>query len=394
MRKINRQDVLKMVLVLALIGGVGMSMAAIGRFTPTHAIVEPVYCGSCHPDQVRELNATTHLPHFTNAVYTNAEAALAGSSSEMTTAEAVSGGCMMCHNTWDNRDRMYVAGYTLVENMATGDYVLTMNDQTWKNDGTVTRYDVAVNVTNATTGLPEDQKIRLGTGASSIKVYAQDLGTGYAGSLTAGTQLILNTDYALDGTTGIKLTSTAANMTDLTASHGAIKITYKVSNPTVSYKQMWADLSAISPATGYFQDDTSGKPSCGNLEKGSCHIVQRSVGFAAANTMAETKSGLGSGNGVYFQHEMAYTSAEYAAKQVKLCAVCHSQKLPPMDADGNPMRQDRDTAQVFYGSSHGNLQTNTSIVSSDWAHKQVQCIRCHSHAGIGPEDGLTGVRSN
>jgi hypothetical protein len=384
MRKINRQDVLKIVLVLALVGGVGMSMAAVGRFTPTHAIVEPVYCGSCHPDQVIELNATTHLPHFSGAVYQQAEAMEAGGAATVTQAEAISGGCMMCHNTWNNREKIFVTGYNLTsQNNQTE---LSYNDITFTNTNASSQFDVAV--TSAS------QFIRLGTGVSGIKVSVQDPGTS---GVVAGTALKSPADYTAN-TTGITLVG-STNVTALNGT-GALKITYNVAGNATDFKTVWGDLSALSPTPGYFNDDKTGTASCGNPEKGLCHITEIAVGKNTMNTMLENQAGgtgvqLGSGNGIYFQHEMSYTSAEYAAKQVKLCGVCHVNKLPPMDANGEPIRQDVAGARLVRVSHGTNLidTQNLTLSSSEWAHRQVQCIRCHSHAGIGGEDAITGVRS-
>jgi len=383
MRKINRQDVLKIVLVLALVGGVGMSMAAVGRFTPTHAIVEPVYCGSCHPDQVIELNATTHLPHFSGAVYAQAEKMEAGGAATVTQAEAISGGCMMCHNTWANRDKIFVTGYNLTtEN---GSTKLAYNDITFTSTNASSRFDVAVTSTS--------QVIRLGTGVSGIKVTVQDPGTS---GVTAG-KALNSSDYTATAT-GITLSPS----TDVTALNGtgALKITYNVPGTATDFKTVWGDLSALSPRPGYFNDDMTGTASCGNPEKGLCHVTEIAVGKNTMNTMLENQAGgagvqKGSGNGIYFQHEMSYTSAEYAAKQVKLCGVCHVNKLPPMDANGEPIRQDVAGARLVRVDHGTNLidTQNLTQTSSEWAHRQVQCIRCHSHAGISDMNGITGVRS-
>lgn len=390
MRKINRQDVLKIVLVLALVGGVGMSMAAVGRFTPTHAIVEPVYCGSCHPDQVRELNATTHLPHFMGAIYEEAEAAAKPRTSSITLAESVSGGCMMCHNTWNNRDKIFVKGYEIVENVSgTGEYQLKLNDVGFGNENTNTLYDVAV-VVPAGSSI---QTIRLGSNVNNIKVTVQDPGTSTV--YKAGASVKQSGNYTLNGTTGIDLLISGPVIAELNATGGALKIVSNVNNgQTVDFKTLWGDLSAMSPTPGVFYNDQSGKNTCGNSEKGACHIVEVATGLNMVNKMAENKQGV-SGSGTYFQHDMAYTSAEYAAKQVKLCGACHINKLPPMDANGEPIRQDITDTPKVWRSSHGTIyETEITTISSDWAHKGVQCIRCHGHAGIGPSDGLTGVRSN
>lgn len=397
MRKINRTDVLKMVLVLAFVGAIGVSMGAIGRFTPTHAIAEPVFCGSCHPDQIRELNATTHLPHFSSAIYEGAEAIAAGNpAAEVTKAEAVSGGCMMCHNTWANKDKIFLQGYELVPDPngnLNGQYQVKINDINFKPTTDAVQYNIAVSLN----GSSNQQIIRLGTNVNTIKVYVQDPGASTL--LTAGQQLTVTTDYTLLGTTGVTLLGTSANITDINASNnaGSVRITYKVLNGvTESLKVVWGDMSAKSPAAGAFFNDVTGKDSCGNPEKAICHAAEVAIGKNVMNQMAENQVGasgaqLGSGSGIYYQHEMAYTSAEYAAKQVKFCGVCHVNKLPPMDADGEPIAQTLAAENVVYTKTGFNL-TNVTITPPDWAHRQVQCVRCHGHAGIGEE--LTGVKSD
>lgn len=402
MRKINRTDVLKLVLVLAFVAAIGTSVGAIGRFTPTHAIVEPVFCGSCHPDQIRELNATTHLPHFAGAIIEEAEAIEAGGTGVVTQAEAVSGACMMCHNTWANRDKIVVNGYNLLSDIDTGFGVqtkLTFNGNGvgfnprqsggTSNAKTATAYDVAVTSTT--------QKIRLGSSVSAITATVQDPGSS---GLAAGTKLNATVDYNLNGSVGIDLLN-STNVSVLNGT-GALKIVYTVSGEAKTYKEVWGALSALSPQPGAFWDDSAkastDTASCGNPEKGLCHIVEVAVGKSTKNQMQENNLGSGgsssgSGNGIYFQHEMAYTSAEYAAKQVKLCGVCHVNKLPPMTPEGEPIRQEIG-AEAVYRYSHSAVlinTTNDTIISPDWAHRQVQCIRCHSHAGIGGE--YAGVQS-
>jgi hypothetical protein len=400
--KYTKSTIAKILILFAILAGIGFASANIGRFTPTHAIVEPVYCGACHPDQIVELNATTHLPHFAGAIIEEAEAIEAGGAKTVTQAEAISGGCMMCHNTWNNRDKIILNGYsvTTANTVAGVQTKLSYNDIGFNPDPikgkAATQYDVAV--TSAS------QVIRLGSNVSGIKVFVQDPG---ASGLTAGVQLVLTSDYTVN-ITGVTLSGAGnASILNTTPSSAALKITYTVNNGAVTtYKGAWAELSALSPQAGAFYNDqgtdpATGTASCGNPEKGLCHAVEISVGKNTKNQMQENNLGAngassGSGNGIYFQHDMAYTSAEYAAKQVKLCGVCHVNKLPPMTADGEPIRQDVTGAAVIR-SSHGTEIINTTsgltITSPDWAHRQVQCIRCHSHAGIGGENSITGVRS-
>lgn len=380
----KRNIIAQILVLMVLIGGIGYATANIGRFTPTHAIVEPVYCGACHPDQVAELQATTHLPHFAGAVYEIAEEFGA----DVTQAEAVSGGCMMCHNTWVNREMIHVNGYELKENVSgTGNYQLVLNEISPKATTGGAKHGIAVKLTSGV------QTIRLGTNVSGIKVTVADPGTS---SLVSGDALVAGTDFNANASlTSVDLV-TSTNITDLNNNNGSVDITYTVNNGAqATLKDVWADMSALSPTPGVFYNDKEGRNTCGNSEKGLCHAVEDIVGQNLANKMAENNLKV-SGSGVFFQHDMAYTSAEYQAKQVKLCAVCHVNKLPPMDADGVPIRQDVSDIPQVVRVSHGAEVLNTTIttISADWAHKQVQCIRCHSHAGIGDEDAITGVRSN
>ncbi len=390
----DKRKIAKLTIALLIVASVGLAMASIGRFTPTHAIAEPVYCGACHTDQVAELNATTHLPHFSQAIYEVAEQVGAGGTTEMTTAEAVSGGCMMCHTTWNSRDLIYVNGYNLSTNVndsygnTTDNYRLTYNDIVTSRTNSSVQYDIFV-LTPGT-----DQFVRLGSNitptTSSAKVYVQDAGSS---GLTNGSQITASSNYTVNGT-GVTLLAAGSAITALNNT-GSVRITYKLNSTEIrSLKEMWGELSALSPTQGVFYDDKQGKDSCGNSEKGFCHAVEYTLGLNMNNKLPENKLGV-SGSGIFFQHDMAYTSAEYAAKQVKLCAVCHFNKLPPMTADGEPIRLNVTDINKVYRVSHGAVfETNITLISADWAHKQVQCIRCHSHAGIGPDDGLTGVRSN
>lgn len=331
----NRRKICFLLTILVILLGTELALAApdTGRFSPSHTIVKPVYCGTCHPEQVIELGKTTHLAEFSKAVYNTAKKTLSNDE-EFTEEQAIAGACMMCHGAWNNRDSIYIAGYDLSQ-QANKEYRLTYNDITSSREGIITMYDIPVNDLAAT---------RLGSNVIVLKVAVQ------SGDLPYDSVLINNMDYIINGTTGIDPLP-SNNISILKNSNGSIKITYKVVNQVTSYKQIWADLSAISPSTGYVYSDIEGKNTCGNLETGSCHFISSAVAYALAD------------NTPLFQHDMAYTSTEYTAKQVKLCGVCHTQKLPPMTADGEPI-----TAR------------------SEWAHSGVQCIRCHAHAGISNEN--------
>lgn len=373
----NRKLTIQLVLAIALIAAIATAAPYVGRFTPTHKIVEPVYCGACHPEQVEELSATTHLPHFAGAVYEEAEAIMAGGTAETTQAEAVAGGCMMCHNTWANRELFFVNGYSLTTDSTTGNTKVVFNDVTTTRTNKSILYDVAVNTASG------DQFQRLGTNITPGKtaIYVQDPGSS---GLIAGSKL--NNSEFTTNSTGATLLASAVNVTLLNGT-GTVRIEYQLNSTEVrSLTEMWGELSALSPTQGAFRNDQAAASgyTCGNPEKAMCHAIETAVGKGQANLMAE--NGLGArGSGVYFAHEMAYTSVEYSAKQVKLCAVCHVNKLPPMNSDGTPISQIGNTPPVIRV-SHGEEILNTTtmtVTSSDWAHKQIQCIRCHSHAGIG-----------
>ncbi|MCL7411831.1 MAG: cytochrome c family protein [Methanosarcinaceae archaeon] len=355
----------KILVVFLVIGSIGLASAAIGRFTPTHAIVEPVYCGACHPDQTAELAATTHLAHFAGAVI---EAAEEGGA-EITQAQAISGGCVMCHNTWANSEKIFVSGYNFTT-LPDGESKITMNAIVMKEKASSVVYIE-----------PEAGFARLGTNITGV----------------SADKLLYGTDYTTNET-GITLI-TGANLSAINDSGDLVKVSFKLlDNPTVTFKDVWGDLSGNSPNGGYLQDDISGKPSCGNPEKALCHVTELATGMAAVGGMSEGLNAKAR-SGTFFQHEMGYTSAEYAAKQVKLCGVCHVNKLPPMTSDGEPIRQDIAEDTVIIRNSHGGGElintTNGAItmISSDFAHKGVQCIRCHSHAGIGTVNEGTGVQS-
>lgn len=102
-----KRPILILVSIILIVGMAGVGAAAMpGRYVPTHKITEEVYCGSCHEAQVQELNETTHLAHFTGTLESR-------TGEELSSAGAVSGGCMMCHNNWDKRERLYVKNWTI-----------------------------------------------------------------------------------------------------------------------------------------------------------------------------------------------------------------------------------------------------------------------------------------
>lgn len=304
------------VAMIMMIAAVTSAVAGIGRFTPTHAIVEPVYCGACHPEQVEELGSTTHLAHFAQAV---GEAAHENGKT-ITQAQAIASGCMMCHNYWGNRETFGVKNLTIDPDNSL---------VTWE----------------------------------SIKRS----GTGYSAENTVLFWKNASSEYSSGGATYTRMDEVWGRLSDTSPNNGVAFRLFNGSNTS----------QALA--------------SCGNIEKGLCHAAESATGLSAAGGKGETILTGFSGNTNFYQHEMSYTTADYVGKQVKYCGVCHVNKLPPMYTNG--------TAQPALGgsvslvrSSHGTTYYfNASWQSPEFAHKNVQCIRCHSHAGI--NNIGTGVES-
>ncbi|VVB92530.1 Uncharacterised protein [uncultured archaeon] len=330
---------------------VALALMGIGTFTPVHTIVEPVHCAECHPEQAAEMNATTHLAHFSHDIYEIAEKISAPNTTGLTKEEADSYGCMMCHNTWYIREKVYVNGYNLLQNVSGDDnHRLTFNDIVISRTNISTQYDLPVTANSFST-----QFIRLGTATTNPTITVQNPGTS---GLASGMKLISDTDYTTNST-GIILDGSADQVSALYNGNGSLKITYSLtSNDVRSFKEMWGELSALSPAQGVFYDDKIGRDTCGKSEMGLCHAASTALGMNMAVS------------GVYFTHDIAPTSTEYTPKQVKMCAVCHFNILPPMTAEGELIPSNIS-------------QIDNIKISPIWAHTQIQCIMCHSHAGIG-----------
>ncbi len=366
MRKIDRTDVIKIMLVLALVAGTGLAVASVGRFEPTHMITKDVYCGSCHPEEIQELSATTHLIHFASGI--NGSVYLAsGNKTTITSAEAISDGCEMCHSYWDNLPNYGVANLSINQSK---ENVLLLTDiygNTVSPSGLATTYWYNINISS----------VQPWGGGISAYAYTDSKGTNWT-----------RVDY------------------------------------------LWSALSSISPMPGYFYDsnstsyvagDTSmnapGTHSCGtSTERGMCHIASTAVTQMELGQLmgynATAGSGLASETSALFRHEMAYTTDQYAAKPVKMCGVCHVDKLPPMTWGGEPWSQgviqaasaNNGSAPFINGTNNPydpfgfqpaydstgfiNLDNGTktdmavTYKTPDWAHANVACIRCHEHAGI------------
>ena len=372
---------LKAMVAVAIISAVFLVAPTIGRFTPTHFIIQDVYCGSCHPEQVSELGSSgAHLAHFAsqvNSTYTT----LTNGTSSLSAAMAITDGCTMCHNYWDNMEWFGVNNFNLSPVMFTNPAPIT---------------DIYGN---------------------AISPYGLSSTTGFVFSI-GGPKNSANAGLA---NTGVEPWDAGLGVYQYTNATGVTKT-------RVDY--IWSALSAISPGPAFFNStggNASAQGGCGTAEKGLCHIAQNSVAIAefgarpefpnnGSNGTAPIKT---SGSGVFFRHEMAFTTAQYAAKPVKLCGACHVFKLPPMVWGGEPWSAkvvqlaslnngtildngrlpqtmpNGDPGDPFgftplypvAGSINisytGHNQTfNIAYKAPDWAHANVPCIRCHTHAGV------------
>ncbi len=331
-----------------------IASASQGRFNPSHEIVESVYCGSCHPEEVEELNATTHLAYFSRELK---EKALA-SGREITEAQAISGACMMCHGYWENMKFFGVTNFSIVEN------------KTVKPDASS---DVYGNIVSPY-GLAS-------TGLWVMGIWKQPAGA--------------------EETEGVEPWQGGIGSYDYIDMNG-------IRHSRLDY--VWSALSALSPGPATFEiRNGTGEvgSSCGNAEKGLCHAAFQAVGMALVND-----------NNTFFVHEIPYTTAQYAAEPVKLCGACHVFELPPMTWGGEPWSQGVIEAASLNGGAapiaanainnnpddpfgfkpnydmtgfvkltnkddSGSTQySDITYKTPDWAHQNVPCIGCHAHAGI------------
>jgi len=405
MRKINKLDVLRLVLVLALVAGIGLAFGSVGRFVPTHKIVQSVYCGSCHPEEVQELSATTHLGKFSEEIHSMTMSADNGKGgnatpSAYTNARVISGACMMCHNYWENFKWYGVKNFAL------------------------TPYDSDIPSIGA---LPQGTDIYGNPvspyGLGSTQQWAMNIsgikGTGNGSGIYKGTATLSAEPWKL-GLDNYSYTDASGNHTRL--------------------DYVWSRLSSVSPGPVGFQlyDPISGNSSScggGTVEHRMCHIAASAVALAFTDQKYEVSdypdsnstttgskgqfAGKG-GKGIFFTHEMAFTTAQYAAKPVKICGACHVMKLPPMQWGGEPwavvdVNSANDNGGVVQdvtdpfgfrptynnlvgtagdgmvkeeltsestGKTPGTTNLPVAFRTPDWAHSNVPCIRCHAHAGV------------
>lgn len=386
---------LKALVAIAVISAILFAAPTIGRFVPTHKIVEPVFCVSCHPEEGAELTATTHLPHFTKAVQDiTTEFGTIAKPSTISEAEAITGGCTMCHNYWENFKWFGVTNHAIVDVEIDNPDPVT---DIYGND--VSPYGLAST---------ESFSWRIQEQPDATK-WGPDKITGGVEPWAAGIDTYQYTD--VNGVTHTRL------------------------------DYVWSELSSLSPGPVVFEvleEDGTVAEGCGTAEKGLCHAAEQAVALAAVNKKLEfpdqknvgngidgdvfavgadadgdgvVEAGEGpSGNGVFFTHEMAYTTAQYAAKPVKLCGACHVFKLPPMTWGGEPwagadIRDWSDNSALdgsvpstdpfgftptydqsgFVSFVRSGKTFDVMYRTPDWAHQIVPCMRCHVHAGINGE---------
>lgn len=398
---------LKAMVALAIFASIFLVAPTIGRFTPTHLIIQEVYCGSCHPEQVSELGSSgAHLAHFASQV--NSTYTTLTNGTTLPQALAISDGCTMCHNYWDNMEWFGVNNFSVVQ--------------------TETTFPTAVTDIYGNKVSPY--------GLSSTVAFNFSIG-GKKGTPSSGL-----------ANTGVEPWAAGLGVYQYTNDTGVVK-------SRLDY--VWSNLSSISPGPAFFSSSGGTQSgSCGTAEKGLCHIAASSVAESEFGARPEypnqadngtnvnggtgtiTGQGATHGSGVFFRHEMAFTTAQYAAKPVKLCGACHVFKLPPMSWGGEPwsaavitaasndptfivnsqngtlpildattLQNARSGASNDYGQwvslsgdpfgftplyptvggvflTGGTAAKNFTVLykTPDWAHANVPCIRCHAHAGV------------
>lgn len=365
---------LKALVAIAVIAAILFAAPSIGRFVPTHKIVQPVYCGSCHPEQVEELNETTHLAGFALDI----EEAIEARGETIEAARAISGGCTMCHNYWDNFKWWGVKNFAV--------------DTVEIDDPSITE-----------TGIQMPTDIY----GNAVSPY----GLGSTESYVMNISITRNASLWYEATEPWTAGLDVYQFTDAGGKH--TRLDY-----------VWSKLSSLSPGpVGVRYVGAAGfAKSCGTAEKGLCHSAVDAVALSSLDKKKEfpewpnASNKTFTGAGTFFQHEMAFTTAQYAAKPVKICGACHVFKLPPMKWGGEPWAIDDvytfsqnyaaagghqaapgslDPTDPFgFRPTYNDLTGEASVFDDhgkwfdvkfrtpDWAHANVPCIRCHVHAGI------------
>lgn len=370
---------LKALVAIAVIAAILLVAPSIGRFVPTHKIEQPVYCGSCHPEQVAELAETTHLGDFARDVSDAARP------TQLTAADAISKGCQMCHNYWENFKWFGVRNF-VIDNVEIDEPNGYYIDQL---EGVNKPTDIYGN---------------------AVSPYGLGSTQSYVGNVTA-----VSTNWYHDAQRSVEPWTAGLDVYQWTNSTTGTKYT------RLDY--VWSQLSALSPGPVAWRIMNITNPAavngCGTAEKGLCHAAVGAV-TASKREFPEFPAGSNNtlgGSGVFFTHEMAFTTAQYAAKPVKICGACHVFKLPPMRWGGEPWAEvdvrsasenngevefDQTTDPFGFAPRYNDLvgeglveahRTKTGPTGSqevfrvafrtpDWAHSNVPCIRCHAHAGI------------
>lgn len=453
MRKINRQDVARTVMVLLLVAGVALAADSVGRFSPSHKIVQPVYCAQCHPEQFEELTETTHLAGFVNNLKRATDVANPGLEEPIKNETLISAACTMCHNNWDNFQEYGLGDFYLKYDASAGTNLAKNAKVVMWNFGNVKTATPSPNKGNITVKLTNLSDPVAGDINAVVKIWLENYkgqNTDTYGEFTVVATGVGNVTFNTGNSTGSPyLTivdalgppiygdyfnfsntnnagsplqenvssiygkkdylSTAkdeyvfvVNATKTVTTDSLLKQPFAL-HTTFLYEvtrmdAVWGNQSKNSPTPGIYystygnpdpaKTDSYSRPAtCGNVEKGGCHAAVSAVALSELGKMPEFPAskvnGVSAyGANVFFKHEMAYTTADYAAKSVKLCAACHVNKLPPMTDEGIPIG----TSEELVISAHGSPIVIDEVESpANWAHQQVACIRCHAHAGINEE---------
>jgi hypothetical protein len=362
----------------------------------------PVYCGSCHPEEVQELGATTHLAKFAdtiNQTYANIKTGSGASAKPLGAIDAglaISGGCMLCHNYWDNMEWFGVRNFD------------------------VRAYDNTSDMFNQSSfTMPTDIY------GNAVSPYG----------LASTTEYVMNATY--NGSLGLGNSYPAMISIPWSAGLDTYQYTDKSNVTYTRVDYVWSKLSSLSPGpVGFLKinSSTGATNTCGSgsAEHGMCHIGKDAVAMSFASQRASVQefpavpqngtqnlsamSFAGKvGAGDFFRHEMAFTTAQYAAVNIKICGACHIFKLPPMQWGGEPWATSdinaasghpifplnatsgynddpfgfRPTYNSLTGTSgvltHGKDNISVDFRTPDFAHANVKCIRCHVHAGINGE---------
>ena len=153
---------------------------------------------------------------------------------------------------------------------------------------------------------------------------------------------------------------------------------------------VWANLTEaekpVKDGHGY---------SCGDAVDGlTCHASEEMAVMSAEGHLGEIPGEGGHSSSVMFSHNMGSPRMDGSNfKQVKMCAACHYNFIPATAANGTALN-DQETFQYWTDNNHNGAvdQGESHIVKyadNDFAHSNVQCVDCHSHASAGSGGQVT-----